>query len=152
MPSGGVEHDVAAGALVQEGRRRHCRLGIDQRLEHPVVDDHLLDGVLALLAVLGDDHSDGLAHESHLVDGQASAGDRRVERGRLFDQPEIRRGVDADDTGQFEGRRRVDPENATVRDGGPYVGHAGRAGEQRLVEEIVDVLATTREELGILFA
>ena len=75
-----VEHHVAAGALVEQRGRDHCYLGVDQRFQHVVVDNHLFEGIFALLTIFGDDRGDRLADESHLVDRQHAARRGRVER------------------------------------------------------------------------
>ena len=45
-------------------------LGIDDGGQRVVVDDDELGGVLALVALLGDDGDDGLADEAHRVGGE----------------------------------------------------------------------------------
>ena len=77
---GRVEHDVRAGALVDQ---RLCGGGgfdVDHRREEVDVDEHRFSGVDALCRGLGDDCDDGLADVAHLVAGEQRAGDHRVER------------------------------------------------------------------------
>ena len=86
---GRVEHDVAAGGLVEVGRRRQRLLGVDDRVEHVVVDDDGLGGVGRLAAGLGDDGGDRLADVAHPVAGQQRARHRRVERRRRRLEAEV---------------------------------------------------------------
>ena len=90
---GGVEHDVAAGRFVDQVGAGHRLFDVDQCRQDVVVDDDCLGGVLALVGPLGDDHGDGLADVADLVDGEQTAGDRRVERRRHRLQPEVGSGV-----------------------------------------------------------
>ena len=100
----------------------------------------------------GDDRSDRLADESHRVDRQHAARHRRVE-GRWLDlQPEIGGGEDAEHARQRQRCRRVDAEDPTVGDRRSHVRHMGRAGQQRLVDEIVDVLASGGQEFRVFLA
>ena len=77
-----VEHDVAAGGLVEVDGGAQRLLGVDDRVEDVVVDDHGLGGVRGLRAGLGDDGGDRLADVADPVAGEDRAGDGRVERRR----------------------------------------------------------------------
>ena len=112
--NGGVEHHVASGTFVDQRRRHHGGLDIDEGFENVVVGDHGFGGVDTLLARFGDDRGDGLADVTNLVAGEKSARDHGVERGGNGLQFERGRGEHRDDAGHGLGVTGVDRQNATV--------------------------------------
>jgi hypothetical protein len=149
---GGVEHDVAAGALVDEGAAGHRLFHVDHGGQSVDVDDDGLGGVFALIGALGDDGRNGLADVAHLVDGQQTTGHHRVERRRHRLQLEIGGGEDGDDARLGEGVGHVDAREHTVGHCRAYVRDVCCVGERRLVEQVVDVHAAGGEELRIFLA
>ena len=92
-------------------------LGVHHRGQRRVVDLQERHQVLGVVAVLGHDHRDRLAHVAHLVPGQDRLQERQ--RGLL--------GVDADELGHV------------LEVGGGEHGHAARVGQQRRGVDAADL-------------
>ena len=148
----GVEHDVAAGRRIEMGRAGRGAFDVDEHLQHVVVDDHRLSGILTLVRPLGHDGGDRLTDVADDVHGEERSGHVRIERRRERLETEIGTGEDADDARLLERRTRVDRQDAGMSGGRADVGHVRRAGEQRLVAQVVQVHTAGREELRIFLA
>ena len=132
-------------------------LRVHDRRQRLVVDLDQLQRVLGDVAVLGDDEGDLLALEADLVGGQHSlrvVGQRRhpgevvTEQGRTRDALEHLARDDRDDAGQRLGRRRVDRQDARMRE---------RAAQDRAVQhagqvDVIDVVALAPDEALVLHA
>ena len=116
---GEVDGHVGADILEQQRRARHGILDGDHGRQRLVVDHHEFRCVFALVLLLGHDHNDLFADETHLARGEQWLGHGGVEQRHVGGdgrQRDVVSGEHRDDAGGTLGLGNVDAHD-------PGVGH-----------------------------